>query len=187
MWLWAAFIVFILFLLTLDLGVFHRKAHAITLKEALLLSSLWISVALAFNVFIYFAYEHHWFGLDLPEHDPDGRTAAVLFLTGYVVEKSLGRIPPLYQHRVLFWGVAGALVMRAVMIFAGVALINRFDWILYLFGVFLIVSGVKMALVLIVNRNSGNMFVGSNTWTPSGDAMTSRMADFGRGAAPDES
>ena len=160
MWLWAAFIVFILFLLMLDLGVFHRKAHAITLKEALLLSGLWISVALLFNVFIYFAYEHHWFGLDLTEHEPDGRPAAILFLTGYVVEKSLGldnvfaiamifmyfRIPALYQHRVLFWGVVGALVMRAMMILAGVALIERFDWILYLFGAFLIVSGVKMAL-----------------------------------------
>jgi tellurite resistance protein TerC len=160
MWLWAAFIAFILLLLTLDLGVLHRKAHAITLKGALLLSGVWISVALAFNVFVYFAYEHHWFGLDLPEHEPDGQTAAVLFLTGYVVEKSLGldnvfviamiftyfRIPPVYQHRVLFWGVVGALVMRAVMILAGVALIERFDWILYLFGAFLIVSGAKMAL-----------------------------------------
>ena len=72
MWLWAAFIAFILLLLTLDLGVLHRKAHAITLKGALLLSGVWISVALAFNVFVYFAYEHHWFGLDLPEHEPDG-------------------------------------------------------------------------------------------------------------------
>src|SRR3979490_2068851 len=138
MWLWAAFIVFILALLALDLGVFHRKAHAITLKEALTLSGGWIGVALAFNVFVYFAYEYHWFGLDLPEGEPDGRTAAVLFLTGYVVEKSLGldnilviamifsyfRIPAQYQHRVLFWGVVGALVMRAVMIVAGVALIQ---------------------------------------------------------------
>jgi tellurite resistance protein TerC len=160
MWVWAAFIVFILFMLALDLGVFHRKAHAITLKESLLLSGVWIGVALAFNAFVYFAYEHHWFGLDLPQDEPDGRTAAVLFLTGYVVEKSLGldnifaiamiftyfRIPPLFQHRVLFWGVVGALIMRAMMILAGVALIERFDWILYLFGAFLIVSGVKMAL-----------------------------------------
>src|SRR3982074_1618750 len=97
---------------------------------------------------------------DTTGDEPDGWTAAVLFLTGYVVEKSLGldnvfviamiftyfRIPPVYQHRVLFWGVVGALVMRAVMILAGVALIERFDWILYLFGAFLIVSGAKMAL-----------------------------------------
>ncbi len=160
MWLWAAFVVFILLLLALDLGVFHRKAHAITLKEALILSGAWIGVALAFNVFIYFAYEHHWFGLDITGDEPDGWTAAVLFLTGYVVEKSLGldnvfviaaifsyfRIPAIYQHRVLYWGIVGAAAMRAAMILAGVALIQRFNWILYLFGAFLIVSGVKMAL-----------------------------------------
>ena len=160
MWLWAAFIIFILILLALDLGVFHRKAHVMTLKEALASSGAWISIALAFNVFVYLSYEHHWFRLDIPGHEPDGQTAAVLFLTGYVVEKSLGldnilmiaiifeyfRIPALHQHRVLFWGVVGALVMRAVMILAGVALIQRFSWILYLFGVLLIVSGLKMAL-----------------------------------------
>jgi tellurite resistance protein TerC len=123
------------------------------------LSGAWICVALAFNVFVYFAYEYHWFGLDLPDDEPDGRTAAVSFLTGYVVEKSLGldnilviamifsyfRIPSQYQHRILFWGVVGALVMRAVMIVAGVALIQRFEWILYLFGAVLLVSGARMA------------------------------------------
>jgi TerC family integral membrane protein len=160
MWLWAAFIIFILFLLVLDLGVFHRKAHVITLKEALTWSGVWIGVALVFNVFIYFAYEYHWFGLDIPEDESDGRTAAILFFTGYIVEKSLGMdnvfiiamifsyfgIPAMYQHRVLFWGIVGALVMRAVMILAGVALIQRFDWILYVFGAFLIVSGLRMAI-----------------------------------------
>src|SRR3982074_3472523 len=160
MWLWAAFIVVILALLALDLGVFHRKAHAITLKEALILSGGWIGVALAFNVFVYFAYEYHWFGLDLPSGEPDGRTAAVLFLTGYVAEKSLGMdnvfviamifssfgIPAKHQHRVLFWGIVGALVMRAAMILAGAALIERFRWILYVFGIFLVVTGVRMIL-----------------------------------------
>jgi TerC family integral membrane protein len=160
MWLWAAFIIFILFLLVLDLGVFHRKAHVITLKEALTWSGVRIGVALVFNVFIYFAYEYHWFGLDIPEDESDGRTTAILFFTGYIVEKSLGMdnvfiiamifsyfgIPAMYQHRVLFWGIVGALVMRAVMILAGVALIQRFDWILYAFGAFLIVSGLRMAI-----------------------------------------
>ena len=161
MWsLWVAFIIFILLLLALDLGVFHRKAHVIDLREALIFSGAWIGAALVFNVFIYFAYGHHWFGLDIPESEPDGRTAAVLFLTGYVVEKSLGidnvfviamifsyfDIPVLYQHRVLFWGIVGALVMRAGMILAGVALIQRFHWILYVFGAFLIGSGVRMAM-----------------------------------------
>jgi tellurite resistance protein TerC len=160
MWLWAAFILFILLLLSLDLGVFHRNVHVITLKEALIWSGVWISVALIFNVVIYFAYEYHWFGLDIPEDEPDGRTAAVLFLTGYIVEKSLGmdnvfliamifsyfRIPAIYQHRVLFRGILGALVMRAAMILTGVALIQRFHWTLYVFGAFLIVSGLRMAL-----------------------------------------
>jgi hypothetical protein len=158
-----------------------------------LLSGVWISVALAFNVFIYLAYEHRWFGLDLPEHELDGRTAAVLFLTGYVVEKSLGldnviaiamiftyfHIPPLYQHRVLFWGVVGAIVMRALMIFAGVAFDQRFDWILYLFGAFLIVSGVKMALArhtpdLEKNRASANIRR-SRPWTPWCGAQSGRQ------------
>jgi tellurite resistance protein TerC len=160
MWLWAAFIIFILFLLALDLGVFHRNAHVITLNEALIWSGVWIGLALVFNVFVYFAYDSHWFGLDLPEEEPDGPTAAVLFFTGYLVEKSLGMdnvfliamifsyfgIPPIYQHRVLFWGIVGALVMRAAMILAGVALIQRFHWTLYVFGAFLILSGLRMAL-----------------------------------------
>ncbi|TMA93281.1 MAG: TerC family protein [Deltaproteobacteria bacterium] len=160
MWLWAAFIIFVLSLLVLDLGVFHRKAHVITLKEALTWSGVWIGVALVFTVFVYLAYEYHWFGLDIPEDEPDGRTAAVLFFTGYTVEKSLGMdnvfviamifsyfgIPATYQHRLLFWGIGGALVMRGVMILAGVSLIQRFNWILYVFGAFLIVSGLRMAV-----------------------------------------
>ena len=157
---WIAFIVFILFLLALDLGVFHRNARVVTLREALITSGLWIAFALVFNVVVYFAYQYHWFGLDLPSGEPDGRAAAVLFLTGYVAEKSLGmdnifviamifssfRIPAQHQHRVLFWGIVGALVMRAVLILAGAALIERFHWILYIFGVFLIVTGVRMIL-----------------------------------------
>jgi tellurite resistance protein TerC len=154
MWLWAAFIVFILFLLMLDLGVFRRKAHAITLKEALLLSGLWITVALVFNVFIYFAplvragsdraraglrqYSLSYRLYRRKIARPDNVVAIAMIFVYF-------RIPPLYQHRVLFWGVVGALVMRAMMILAGVPLIERFDWILYLFGAFLIVSGVKMA------------------------------------------
>ncbi len=159
--LWVAFILFIFLLVALDLGIFHRKIRTITFKEALILNGAWISVALAFNVFIFFAYDHHWFGLDLAESEPDGRAAAVLFLTGYLIEKSLGldnlffialifsyfRIPTAYQHRVLYWGILGAVIMRAAMILAGTALIERVDWILYLFGVVLIISGVRMGLV----------------------------------------
>jgi tellurite resistance protein TerC len=161
MWLWAAFILFIFFLLALDLGIVHRKSRTITFKEAMILSGVWIGVALAFNVLVFFAYEHHWFGLDLTSGEPDGRSAAVLFFTGYLLEKALGldniffiamifsyfRIPTAYQHRVLYWGIVGAIIMRALMILAGTALIERADWILYVFGVVLIISGVRMGLV----------------------------------------
>jgi tellurite resistance protein TerC len=161
MWLWVAFILFVFFLLALDLGVFHRETRTIAFKEALILSGGWISVALAFNVLIFFAYEHHWFGLDLAGGEPDGQTAAVLFLTGYLIEKSLGldnlffialifsyfRIPIAYQHRVLYWGIVGAVIMRAAMILAGTALVERVDWILYLLGAFLVISGVRLGLV----------------------------------------
>jgi tellurite resistance protein TerC len=161
MWLWLAFILFVFFLVALDLGVFHRETRTIAFKEALILSAGWITVALAFNVVIFFLYENHWFGLDLAGSEPDGRTAAVLFLTGFLIEKSLGldnlffialifsyfRIPIASQHRVLYWGILGAVIMRAAMILAGTALIERVDWILYIFGAFLIVSGVRMGLV----------------------------------------
>jgi tellurite resistance protein TerC len=160
-WMWIGFILLILLLLILDLVVFHRKAHVIKVGEALVLSGVWIGLALLFNVFIYFIYEHHWLGLDAAEDELDGRTAAVLFFTGYVVEKSLSvdnlfviamifsyfGVPPQYQHRVLFWGIFGALLMRAVLILVGVGLIERFHWILYLFGAFLIFTAAKMLLV----------------------------------------
>ena len=158
--LWVAFVVLIVALLALDLGVFRRTAHVIGLREALVAAGAWIGVGLLFNVFVYFAYEYHWFGLDIPKEEPDGQTAAVLYLTGYIVEKSLGMdnvfviamifsyfgIPAMYQHRALFWGIVGAVAMRAVMIIAGVALIERFHWTLYVFGAFLIVSGLRMAM-----------------------------------------
>ncbi|MGH8614048.1 MAG: TerC/Alx family metal homeostasis membrane protein [Gammaproteobacteria bacterium] len=157
-WLWVGFILLILLLLSLDLGIFHRRSHVIQVKEALIWSGVWVGLALLFHVFIYFAYEHHWLGLDAAEDEPDGRTAAVLFFTGYVLEKSLSvdnlfviamifsyfAVPPQYQHRVLFWGILGALVMRAVMIVVGTELIQRYHWILYLFGVFLIITAARM-------------------------------------------
>jgi len=159
-WMWIGFILLVLVLLALDLGVFHRKAHVIEVREALVWSCIWVGVALLFNVFIYFAYGYQWFGLGAAGDVPDGRTAAVLFFTGYVVELSLSvdnmfviamifsyfAVPAQYQHRVLFWGILGALVMRAAMIVLGVALIQRFHWILYLFGAFLIITAAKMLL-----------------------------------------
>jgi tellurite resistance protein TerC len=160
---WAGFILLVLMLLVLDLSVFHRRSHAVGMKEALLESSLWIGLALAFNVFVYFAYEHHWQGLGAApsHHHPNGMRgfhAAVLFFTGYVVEESLSvdnlfvmalvfnyfAIPGKYQHRVLFWGIVGAQIMRGAMIGIGAALIDRFAWILYIFGAFLIYAAYKM-------------------------------------------
>jgi len=144
-WLWIFFNIFVLAMLTLDLGVFHRKAHVIKIKEALVWSGVWITLALLFNLGIYI-----WRG---PE-------TALEFLAGYLIEKSLSvdnifvfllifsyfGVPPLYQHKVLFWGILGALVMRAVFIATGITLIEKFHWTIYLFGAILVLTGVKMAL-----------------------------------------
>ncbi len=159
-WVWVGFIGLIVVLLAVDLGVFHRKPHVVRVREALLWSGFWVGLALAFALFVYLGYEHHWFGMDLPHAEPDGRVAAVAFLTGYVVEKSLSvdnlcvialifgclGIPAAYQHRVLFWGILAALVMRGLMILVGALLIERFHWILYVFGGLLIAAAVRMLL-----------------------------------------
>jgi tellurite resistance protein TerC len=172
-WIWVGFVGFVLLLLALDLGVFHRKAHVVSTKEALGWTAVWVALGLAFAVFVYHGYEHQWLGLgntpdvvdrsaEFPDgRTNDGRTAVVKYLTGYVVEKSLSvdnvfviavifgalAVPPMYQHRVLFWGILGALAMRGVMIAVGARLIAEFSWILYVFGVLLIATAVKMLLV----------------------------------------
>ena len=144
-WLWIGFNLFILGMLALDLGVFHRKAHVVSVREAGAWSAVWVTLALAFNAGV-------WHFL--------GRQKGLEFLTGYLIEKSLSidnvfvialifsyfAVPPEYQHRVLFWGILGALAMRAAFIAAGTALIANFHWILYVFGAFLVVTGIKMAL-----------------------------------------
>ncbi len=142
---WVAFSVFVLAMLALDLGVFHRKAHVIKTREALVWTAFWIILALIFNVIIYF-----W----------RGPRTALEFLTGYLIEKSLSvdnifvflliftyfKVPRIYEHKVLFWGILGALVMRLLFIATGVALIARFHWIIYIFGVVLIVTSIRMAV-----------------------------------------
>ena len=162
-WIWLGFLAFILLLLALDLGVFHRKAHAVGVREALGWSVVWVSLGLAFSAFVYFGYEHHWLGLGTTPDAVDGvlndgRSATLKYLTGYVVEKSLSvdnvfviamlfgffAVPAIYQHRVLFWGILGALAMRGAMIGFGAALIARFHWLLYVFGGFLLLTAVKM-------------------------------------------
>lgn len=144
-WPWVAFNAFVLFLLVLDLGVFNRKAHAVSPKEAGIWTSVWISLAAIFCFILY-----NWKGGD----------AALKFATGYIIEYSLSvdnifvfvllfsafRVPAEYQHRVLFWGILGAIIMRGVFIGVGAALLNRFHWVIYIFGAFLVYSGIKMAL-----------------------------------------
>ncbi len=140
---WVGFIAFIILLLAIDLGIFHRKSHEVKIKEALIWSVVWISMALIFNYGIYVLL---------------GKEKALEFLTGYLIEKSLSvdnlfvfimlfsffNVQPKYQHKVLFWGIMGALLMRAIFIFSGVALISKFHWIIYIFGAFLVFTGIKM-------------------------------------------
>jgi len=149
-WHWAGFIACVLFFLALDLGVFHRQAHVVSFREALMWTGIWVTISLLFGLVIAPAVVNGW-----------DRPSTVEFITGYVIELSLSmdnvfvialvftyfRVPPQYQHRVLFWGILGALVMRGVMIAAGAALITRFMWTLYFFGAFLIFTGVKMLFV----------------------------------------
>jgi tellurite resistance protein TerC len=143
--LWIGFVVLVLGLLALDLGVFHRDAHSVTFREALIWTTIWIGLAGLFNVWLAWAH---------------GSERGLEFLTGYLIEKALAvdnififllifsafAVPAAYIHRVLFWGILGALVMRAVFIVLGAALLERFHWVIYVFGAFLVVTGVKLLL-----------------------------------------
>lgn len=159
LWIWLGFLAFILLMLGLDLGVFHRQAHQIKTREALSWSLIWVSLALAFNWVLFHMYSHHWLGIGIHfGHKLAGHDAALQFFTGYIIEKSLSldnifvialifsyfRVPLQYQHRVLFWGILGALVMRGIMIAAGAILITRFSWMVYVFGTLLIFTAIKM-------------------------------------------
>ncbi len=140
---WIGFHVFIFLMLVLDLGVFHKKTHKVPVKEAVVWFAVWVILALLFNLFVFFEF---------------GKTKALEFFTGYVIEKSLSvdnifvfilifsyfAVKDQYQHKILFWGIIGALIMRGIFIFAGVALINRFHWIVIIFGGFLVFTGIRM-------------------------------------------
>ncbi len=142
---WIGFVVFILAVLLLDLGVFHKKSHTVGFKESIIWSCIWIALAMVFSFIIYLWH---------------GKEDTMLFLTGYVIEKSLSvdnlfvfllifgyfKIPNEYQHKVLFYGILGALVMRAFFIWAGIAVIEKFSWVIYIFGAFLVLSGIKMLI-----------------------------------------
>jgi tellurite resistance protein TerC len=153
-WLWVGFNVFVLAMLALDLGVFHRKSHAVSSREALVWSVVWITLSLLFNVVIYFFWDRM-----APASTYTNSEAALAFFTGYLIEKSLSvdnifvfilifsffGVPAAYQHRVLFWGILGALIMRGILIAVGAALLHEFHWIIYIFGAFLIFTGIRMA------------------------------------------
>lgn len=157
-YLWLGFGAFVLTMMVLDLGVFHRKAHAVSMREAAIWTVVWVTVALAFNGFIF------W---------DRGAVPAVEFLTGYIIEWSLSMdnvfvfavifsyfaVPPQYQHRVLFWGILGAVVMRLTFIIAGAALLERFHWIIYPMGAFLVVTGIKLFFERHANRDVGKNWV----------------------------
>ncbi|MEO7990399.1 MAG: TerC family protein [Chryseolinea sp.] len=141
--LWGAFNLFVLGMLALDLGVFHRKSHEVSVREALTWTGVWITLAMLFNLFIYYYFD---------------KDKAIEFFTGYLIEKSLSvdnifviimifsyfNVPTSYQHKVLFWGILGALVMRVIFILTGIELIHKFHWLIYIFGGFLVFTGIKM-------------------------------------------
>ena len=144
LWHWIGFLLFLIIMLALDLGVFNKKQHEVKVREALITSGIWIALAIVFNIGVFFLMGHDK-GLE--------------FLTGYLLEKSLSvdnifvfillfsffDVPKKYQHKVLFWGIFGALIMRAVLIFIGTALIAQFSWVIIIFGAFLVIAGLKMA------------------------------------------
>jgi tellurite resistance protein TerC len=146
LWVWVAFNLCVLTILAIDLGVFHRKAHEVTVREAAGWTATWITLSLLFNYAIY-----HYLG----------PTAGLEFLTGYLIEQALSvdnifvfvliftyfSVPKRFQHRILFWGILGALILRGTMIGMGTFLIHRFEWILYVFGAFLVYTGIRMAMV----------------------------------------
>ncbi len=155
MWVWIGFIAVVIVFLALDLGVFHKNDHVIKSKEAGIWTAIWVTVALAFSGVIYWLFSE---GL---VENPTGLTpnnAVLKYITGYLIELSLSidnvfviavifssfKIPALYQHRVLFWGILGAIIFRGLMILFGVALINKFEWIIYVFGVFLLITAFRM-------------------------------------------
>ncbi len=219
-WVWIGFIAFVLLMLALDLGVFHRKAHVVSVREAVGWSVVWIGMGLAFALFVYHAYDNRWYGLGASVDAVDGlvntgATATEKYLTGYVVEKSLSvdnifviamifgffAVPPLYQHRVLFWGVLGALGMRGIMIAAGARLIAEFHWVLTLFALFLIATAIKMLLLKgeqeDLNRNLVVRLIrrllpvtaryhGEHFVVRAGTAASAESAVPGEAAAPDE-
>ena len=153
LWIWGAFLGFVLAVLALDLGVFHRKAHVVQMKEALVWSAIWMGLAFAFGALIFTQWQHIRPGSTYSNTD-----AGFAFVAGYLVEWALSvdnlfvfllvfayfQVPPQYQHRVLFWGIVGALLFRMIFIGLGAVVLERFHWSMILFGAFLVFTGIKM-------------------------------------------
>jgi len=156
MLIWTGFIALILLLIGLDLGVLNKRPHRVSTSEALRWTALWVSLSLMFSLFIYYAYSGNWLGREVG--GISGREAVVTYLTGYLVEQSLSidnvfvivvifnyfNIPQENQHRVLFWGIVGAIIFRGIMIGLGAILIENISWIIYLFGIILLYAAYKM-------------------------------------------
>jgi len=169
---WGGFLAFFLTLLFLDLSVLHRESAELSVRQALFWTLVWVSVAFSFTFVIYGLYEYHWLGW-VPGHGvADGTDAVVQFVTGYLLEWSLSvdnifvialifaylKIPAIYQYRVLFWGIVGAIVLRGIMILAGAALLRHFDWMFYVFGAILLVSALRMLREDDEERDFGSSF-----------------------------
>jgi tellurite resistance protein TerC len=174
--LWTVFATVIVVLFALDLGVFHRKSHVVSIKEALIWSSIWLVVAALFNLLVYF-----WMG----------KEQAIEFAAGYLVERTLSfdnlfvfllifsyfKVPGIHQYKVLFWGIIAALLMRGIFVVAGIELIDKFHWIVYLFGAFLLVSGLKLAL----RKDEEPMDVGRNPVFRLSKRFLPTTEDYGEG------
>jgi tellurite resistance protein TerC len=169
---WIGFLALFLALLFLDLSVLHREAAELSVRQALSWTAVWVSVAFSFTFVIYGLYEYRWFGFEPWLDATNGWDAVVQFVTGYLLEWSLSvdnifvialifaylKIPTLYQYRVLFWGIVGAIVLRGMMIAAGTALLAQFDWMFYVFGAVLLVSALRMLRNDDEDRDFGSSF-----------------------------
>jgi len=169
---WVGFLVLFLSLLYLDLSVLHREAAELSVRQALAWTAVWVSVAFSFTFVIYGLYEYRWFDFEPWLGPTNGWDAVVQFVTGYLLEWSLSvdnifvialifaylKIPALYQYRVLFWGIVGAIVLRGLMIAAGTALLAQFDWMFYVFGAVLLVSALRMLRDDDEDRDFGTSF-----------------------------
>jgi tellurite resistance protein TerC len=159
---WVGFLAFVSALIAFDLGVLHRKPEVLSMRDALRRWTVWLALALAFNVYVYFLYDHNWLGWGVGSRsDLSGSEAAIQYLTGYLIELSLSvdnvfviatifvymRIPEALQYRILVWGILGAIVLRGIMISAGVMLIASFSWVSYIFGVVLLLSAIRLVML----------------------------------------